>query len=61
MASADLAELDGVSAGRAHQVLAGAVVAACAMDALGVEELELCPWALREGVILRRLDWIEGT
>jgi exopolyphosphatase/guanosine-5'-triphosphate,3'-diphosphate pyrophosphatase len=28
-----------------------------AMDALGVEEIELCPWALREGVILRRLDW----
>lgn len=26
------------------------------MDLLGVEELEVCPWALREGVILRRLD-----
>jgi exopolyphosphatase/guanosine-5'-triphosphate,3'-diphosphate pyrophosphatase len=26
------------------------------MDALGVTEVELCPWALREGVILRRLD-----
>jgi exopolyphosphatase/guanosine-5'-triphosphate,3'-diphosphate pyrophosphatase len=61
MASADLAELDGVGPGRAHQVLAGAVVAAAAMDALGVDRLELCPWALREGVILRRLDWIEGT
>lgn len=60
MASKDLAELEGVSVGRAHQVLAGAVVAAGAMAALGVEELELCPWALREGVILRRLDWIEG-
>jgi exopolyphosphatase/guanosine-5'-triphosphate,3'-diphosphate pyrophosphatase len=60
MASRDLAELEGVSVGRAHQVLAGAVVAAAAMDALGVDELELCPWALREGVILRRLDWIEG-
>lgn len=60
MASADLAELDGVSVGRAHQVLAGAVVAGAAMDALGVEELELCPWALREGVILRRLDWLDG-
>jgi exopolyphosphatase/guanosine-5'-triphosphate,3'-diphosphate pyrophosphatase len=60
MASGDLAELDGVSVGRAHQTLAGAVVAAGAMDALGVDELELCPWALREGVILRRLDWIEG-
>lgn len=54
----DLAELDGVSIGRAHQTLAGAVVAGAAMDALGVDELELCPWALREGVILRRLDWL---
>lgn len=61
MASADLAELDGVSVGRAHQVLAGAVVAAGAMDALQVDELELCPWALREGVILRRLDWLDAN
>ena len=61
MTSADLAELDGVSASRAHQVLAGAVVAAAAMDALGVTELELCPWALREGVILRRLDGLNGA
>lgn len=61
MASADLAELDGVSVGRAHQVLAGSVVAAGAMDALGVDELELCPWALREGVILRRLDWLDAS
>ena len=60
MAADDLAELDGVSPGRAHQTLAGAVVAAEAMDALGVAELELCPWALREGVILRRLDWLSG-
>ena len=34
---------------------------ATAMDALGVQELELCPWALREGVILRRLDGLGGT
>ena len=61
MASDDLAELDGVSVGRAHQVLAGAVVAAAAMDALAVDVLELCPWALREGVILRRLDSIDGN
>jgi exopolyphosphatase / guanosine-5'-triphosphate,3'-diphosphate pyrophosphatase len=61
MASADLAELDGVSAARAHQTLAGAVVAAAAMDVLGVDTIELCPWALREGVILRRLDWLEAT
>jgi exopolyphosphatase/guanosine-5'-triphosphate,3'-diphosphate pyrophosphatase len=61
MTAADLAELDGVSHGRAHQTLAGAIVAGEAMDALGVLELELCPWALREGVILRRLDWLTGA
>jgi exopolyphosphatase / guanosine-5'-triphosphate,3'-diphosphate pyrophosphatase len=58
MESGDLAELEGVSAARAHQTLAGAVVAAAAMELLEVETLELCPWALREGVILRRLDWL---
>ncbi len=26
------------------------------MDLFGVKTLEVCPWALREGVILRRLD-----
>ena len=57
--AADLGELEGVSTQRAHQVLAGAVVAAAAMDALHVDELELCPWALREGIILRRLDWLD--
>jgi exopolyphosphatase/guanosine-5'-triphosphate,3'-diphosphate pyrophosphatase len=60
MAASDLAELDGVSEGRAHQTLAGAVVAAAAMDALKVDELEICPWALREGVILQRLDWFHN-
>ncbi|MEU7282953.1 Ppx/GppA phosphatase family protein [Streptomyces sp. NPDC045431] len=48
--------LPGVSEGRARQLLAGALVAEGAMDLFGVEELEICPWALREGVILRRLD-----
>ncbi|BCJ71326.1 hypothetical protein CS0771_08700 [Catellatospora sp. IY07-71] len=54
--SAALAELDGVSASRSHQLLAGAVVAEAAMRRLGVDELRICPWALREGVILTRLD-----
>jgi exopolyphosphatase/guanosine-5'-triphosphate,3'-diphosphate pyrophosphatase len=54
--AADLGSLDGVSPDRAHQLVAGAVVAGAAMDLLGLEELEMCPWALREGVILRRLD-----
>ncbi|MCX5312398.1 Ppx/GppA phosphatase family protein [Streptomyces sp. NBC_00154] len=48
--------LPGVSEGRAAQLLAGALVAEGTMDLFGVEELEICPWALREGVILRRLD-----
>ncbi|MET9447935.1 Ppx/GppA phosphatase family protein [Streptomyces cinerochromogenes] len=50
------AELPGVSDGRAGQLLAGALVAEGAMDLFAVESLEICPWALREGVILRRLD-----
>lgn len=52
----DLAELPGVSMRRAGQLLAGALVADAAMDLLGAPELVLCPWALREGIILRRLD-----
>jgi exopolyphosphatase/guanosine-5'-triphosphate,3'-diphosphate pyrophosphatase len=54
--SASLGELDGVSPSRAHQLVAGAVVAESTMERLGVTELHLCPWALREGVILSRLD-----
>ncbi|MFF1561409.1 Ppx/GppA family phosphatase [Streptomyces sp. NPDC058279] len=56
MTTAERAALPGVSEGRAHQLLAGALVAEGAMDLFGVDELEICPWALREGVILRRLD-----
>ncbi len=56
----DLAELEGVSTGRSHQLLAGAVVAEASMRHLGLDEVEICPWALREGVILRRLDWLDG-
>ncbi|MEV5980874.1 Ppx/GppA phosphatase family protein [Streptomyces sp. NPDC052114] len=56
MTAQERAELPGVSEGRAGQLLAGALVAEGAMDLFGVETLEICPWALREGVILRRLD-----
>ncbi|MFI8235127.1 Ppx/GppA family phosphatase [Streptomyces sp. NPDC085900] len=56
MTTARRAELPGVSEGRAGQLLAGALVAEGAMDLFGVDSLEICPWALREGVILRRLD-----
>ena len=50
-----LAELDGVSAQRAHQLLAGAVVAQAAMTQLGVDVVHVCPWALREGLILEHM------
>ncbi|MCM0675437.1 Ppx/GppA family phosphatase [Micromonospora phytophila] len=56
---AQLVELEGVSAARAHQLLAGAVVAEAVMRRLDVDSVEICPWALREGVILRRLDQLE--
>jgi exopolyphosphatase / guanosine-5'-triphosphate,3'-diphosphate pyrophosphatase len=59
MTAAERADLPGVSEGRAPQLLAGALVAEAAMDLLGVEKLEIAPWALREGVILERLDRIE--
>lgn len=61
MPASQRAGLPGVSAGRAAQLVAGAVVAAAAMDLLSVERLSVCPWALREGIILRRLDWLHGT
>ena len=50
----------GVSVERAPQVLAGALVAEAAMDLLRLDTLEICPWALREGVILRRLEHLAG-
>jgi exopolyphosphatase/guanosine-5'-triphosphate,3'-diphosphate pyrophosphatase len=56
-----LAELPGVSPDRAHQVPAGAVVARAAMRALDVPCVRICPWALRDGVILRRLDSLGGA
>jgi exopolyphosphatase/guanosine-5'-triphosphate,3'-diphosphate pyrophosphatase len=59
--SAALAELQGVSPQRAHQVPAGAVVAQAAMRAVDVPSLRICPWALREGIILRRLDQLDGA
>ncbi|MGW7085412.1 Ppx/GppA phosphatase family protein [Streptomyces sp. NPDC054871] len=61
MTTAERSELPGVSEGRAGQLLAGALVAEGAMDLFGVETLEICPWALREGVILRRLDHLPAT
>jgi exopolyphosphatase / guanosine-5'-triphosphate,3'-diphosphate pyrophosphatase len=58
--AAERMKLPGVSRGRAPQLAAGAIVADAAMDLFGLPELEVCPWALREGVILRRLDALPG-
>ena len=56
MTTADRAELEGVSAERAPQIVAGALVAEASMRALSIESVDICPWALREGLILRKLD-----
>jgi len=58
MSRAERAKLPGVSAARVDQLPAGAIVADAVLDLLQVGQLELCPWALREGVILRRLDML---
>lgn len=53
---AEIAAMPGVSAVRAHQMRAGAMVAEATMDLFGLETLEICPWALREGVLIEYLD-----
>jgi exopolyphosphatase/guanosine-5'-triphosphate,3'-diphosphate pyrophosphatase len=60
MTAAERSRLPGVSESRAPQLLAGAIVAEAAMDLLGVDQVEIGPWALREGVILRRIDWLDS-
>jgi exopolyphosphatase/guanosine-5'-triphosphate,3'-diphosphate pyrophosphatase len=37
-------------------VLAGALVADAVLDLFELSSLQVCPWALREGMILERLD-----
>jgi exopolyphosphatase/guanosine-5'-triphosphate,3'-diphosphate pyrophosphatase len=53
-------ELPGVSANRARQIVAGAFVTESVMRNLDLETLEICPWALREGVVLKWMDWMEA-
>lgn len=48
--------LPGVTPERTYQIVGGAVVAEETMRALGVDEVEICPWALREGAVLQWLD-----
>jgi exopolyphosphatase/guanosine-5'-triphosphate,3'-diphosphate pyrophosphatase len=59
--ASERAALPGISAGRAHQIVAGAITARATMKALDVDRVEVCPWALREGVILRYLQTMVDT
>jgi exopolyphosphatase / guanosine-5'-triphosphate,3'-diphosphate pyrophosphatase len=50
------AQLPGISAPRAWQSLAGALIAHTAMKTVGVDSVMISPWALREGVLLRHIE-----
>ncbi|CAL9405413.1 Guanosine-5'-triphosphate,3'-diphosphate pyrophosphatase [Streptomyces sp. enrichment culture] len=54
--AAERAELPGISAPRAGQSLAGAIVGHTVMKLTGIKTARVCPWALREGVLLRYLE-----
>ena len=56
--------LPGITEDRTFQIVAGAVVLSETMRAFKAKVLEVSPWALREGLILRRLDrlgWLATT
>ncbi|MFB7934214.1 MULTISPECIES: Ppx/GppA family phosphatase [Streptomyces] len=64
--ASERARLPGISAPRAAQSLAGAVVAHTAMKLTGIRSVTVCPWAIREGVLLRHIEdgpswWAEVT
>ena len=59
LSGAQRCALPGVSEDRCHQVLAGALVIEAVMDLVDIDQLVVCPWALREGVILNTLDTIQ--
>ncbi|MDO0909592.1 Ppx/GppA family phosphatase [Streptomyces sp. DT2A-34] len=54
--AAERALLPGISAPRAAQSLAGAVVAHTAMKLTGLSTVTICPWAIREGIMLRHIE-----
>ncbi|SEG47818.1 exopolyphosphatase / guanosine-5'-triphosphate,3'-diphosphate pyrophosphatase [Saccharopolyspora kobensis] len=54
--AAKRSKLRGVSRARARQVLAGALVVKATMKALNTTSVEICPWALREGIMLHYLQ-----
>ncbi|MBE7955557.1 Ppx/GppA family phosphatase [Microbacterium oxydans] len=57
-------ELPGITPDRTFQIVAAGVSLHAAMTALDVDELEVSPWALREGVLLRyieQLNWSDSS
>ncbi|GAA4789292.1 Ppx/GppA family phosphatase [Streptomyces ziwulingensis] len=54
--TAERAALPGISAPRAAQSLAGAVIGHTAMKLTGLGSVTVCPWAIREGVLLRHIE-----
>jgi exopolyphosphatase/guanosine-5'-triphosphate,3'-diphosphate pyrophosphatase len=50
------AELPGISRHRAHQSLAGAVVAEALLTATGHDKVSICPWSTKEGLLIRLLE-----
>ncbi|MES9524695.1 Ppx/GppA phosphatase family protein [Streptomyces capoamus] len=64
--AAERARLPGISAPRATQSLAGAVVGHTALKLMGLRRAVVCPWAIREGVLLRYAEdggewWTDAT
>jgi exopolyphosphatase/guanosine-5'-triphosphate,3'-diphosphate pyrophosphatase len=56
LSSEDRVALPGIGPRRSRQIAAGAIVAMETMRALKIDQIEVCPWALREGVLLRHIE-----
>lgn len=61
VAAPDRAQFRGIKPARAWQILGGAVVACETMRCLRIDEAEVSPWALREGIVLGHLFSLSGV
>ena len=52
--------LPGITPERGYQIMAGAIVLRTAMKVFEVDTLNISPWALREGIVLRYIDALDG-
>ncbi|SMQ67309.1 Ppx/GppA phosphatase family protein [Agreia sp. VKM Ac-1783] len=60
MTGAAREHLPGITPERGYQILAGAVVLRTAMKVFEVDTMTISPWALREGIVLRYIDALDG-